>query len=178
MDPNTLMAAATGFDALGKLWAGSKSNKYQRNKRRNDMKLAMSYGIHPLAAWGTAGSAMGDGGYGTMSQGFTAAADGAASFAARKAAKQEKARLEAREDAKDQRMLELEIYRAATDPHTRREMEERMLGEAITPKPNPRTASEAVKKLDNGLYEFVDDLGNTLQVGWNALPEALKSLFK
>lgn len=146
MDPNTLMAAATGFDALGKLWAGSKSNKYQRNKRRNDMKLAMEYGIHPLAAWGTAGSAMGDGGYGTMSQGFTAAADAASSFAARKAAKQEKARLEAREDAKDDRMIMLEVYRMLQHPHARREMEENMLGFPVTPLPNPNTLTGELKK--------------------------------
>ena len=41
------MALATGLGALGSIWGGNKARKAQENKRRNDMKLAEQYGIHP-----------------------------------------------------------------------------------------------------------------------------------
>lgn len=64
------MALATGLGALGSLWSGNKMRKDAKNQRRRDMDLAEQYGIHPLSAWGTAGTPMGDGGYGMMASGF------------------------------------------------------------------------------------------------------------
>jgi len=62
------IGAAIG--ALGSLYSSRKANKQARNQRRRDMELAEQYGIHPLSAWGTAGTPMGDGGYGMMASGF------------------------------------------------------------------------------------------------------------
>lgn len=60
----------SAIGAVGDLFSSSKARKDARNARRRDMELAAEYGIHPLAAWGTAGTPMGDGGYGLMSSGF------------------------------------------------------------------------------------------------------------
>lgn len=64
------MAAATGFGALTDLWGASKQNKFARNSFANRIRQAEKFGIHPLAAIGSAGTPMGDGGYGMAASAF------------------------------------------------------------------------------------------------------------
>lgn len=64
------MAAATGFGALTGLWGASKQNKLARNSFANRIRQAEKFGIHPLAAIGSAGTPMGDGGYGMAASAF------------------------------------------------------------------------------------------------------------
>lgn len=160
------MAAATGLDAIGSIWSGAKQNKFARNARKRDMELAKSYGIHPLAAWGTAGSPMGDGGYGTMAAGFSKLGNAAA-------ARQEQKRREQREDDLMDRQLYTQMWMASKDAQVRRELEERLLGNTITPPAKP----SAVKNIGKGIDKADEYLGDPKEIPYfGVVPELWEKL--
>ena len=155
------MALATGLGALGSIWGGNKARKAQANKRRNDMKLAEQYGIHPLSAWGTAGSAMGDGGYGMMASGFDQLAKSGA-------ARAEQRRQEKREEDLMDRQLYSQMWMASKDAQIRRELEERLLGHPITPPEKP----SAVKSIGKGIDAVDEYLGEPKDIPYfGVVPE-------
>lgn len=119
-------AAAAMFAGTGaSLYAGRKQQKAQANAFRHRILEAQKFGIHPLAAVGSAGTPMGDGGYGTMASGF---AQSARAYAQHQEQKQ-------REDDLMDREMYKQMWMASEDPRVRRELEERMLGpgNVITP---------------------------------------------
>lgn len=169
------MAAATAFGGAGQIWAGNKQNKFARNSFRNRLREAEKFGIHPLAAIGSAGTAMGDGGFGTMASGFSQAAKAAAI---------------AREDELMERDLFKSMWMASNDPTVRRNLEERMLGEGnfITPLPTPTpskptTITGTVNEIGQAVNEIpensmVQALANELGVAYNVAYQYAKEVLE
>ena len=158
------MAAAT---LAGNLWAANKQRKASANRRRNDMKLAEEYGIHPLAAWSTAGTPMGDGGYGMMASGF----DKAASYA-------EKRRQEKRQDELRTQDVLHQMVLQEDDPKVKRALAEDILGYKMPASINQTTLTGklggAIDSANEQGGKLVDDLGNSVGVGLNVVREELE----
>ena len=161
------VALATGLGALGSLWGGNKARKSASNKRRQDMQLAEQYGIHPLSAWGTAGTPMGDGGYGMMASGFDKAGQAAA--------------LKAKHDREDELMTQGVLHQMVLqekDPKVKRALAEDILGYKMPASINETTLTKKVGGAIDSANEqggkLVDDLGNTIGVGLNVIPEVFE----
>lgn len=150
------MAAAT---LAGNLWAANKQRKASANKRRNDMKLAEEYGIHPLAAWGTAGTPMGDGGYGLAASGF----DKAASLA-------EKRRAEDRQDELRTQDVLHQMVLQENDPHIKRALAEDILGYKMPASINETPSAK--KSIGNAVKKADEYLGDPKQIPYfGVVPE-------
>lgn len=153
------MALATGLGALGSLWGGNKARKSASNKRRQDMQLAEQYGIHPLSAWGTAGTPMGDGGYGMMASGFDKAGQAAA--------------LKAKHDREDELMTQGVLHQMVLqekDPQVKRALAEDILGYKMPASINQNTLTGTAKEIGKAVNhtrpgEYIGNLGNSLDVG-------------
>ena len=161
------MAAAT---LAGNLWAANKQRKASANKRRNDMKLAEEYGIHPLAAWGTAGTPMGDGGYGMMASGF----DKAAQYA-------EKRRQEDRQDELRTQDVLHQMVLQEKDPQVKRALAEDILGYKMPASINQNTLTGTAKEIGKAVNEtrpgeYIDNLGNSIEVGINGARQVMGRL--
>lgn len=111
------MAAATGLGALTSLWGASKQNKFARNSFSNRIREAEKFGIHPLAAIGSAGTPMGDGGFGMASSAF----DKVGALAAQR-------RQEEREDELMTTRTMHQLLLQAQDPAEKRALAQDVLG--------------------------------------------------
>ena len=158
------MALATGLGALGSLWGGNKARKSASNKRRQDMELAEQYGIHPLSAWGTAGTPMGDGGYGMMASGFDKAGQAAA--------------LKAKHDREDELMTQGVLHQMVLqekDPQVKRALAEDILGYKMPASINETPSLK--KNIGNTVKKADEYLGDPKQIPYfGVVPEVMDRL--